>query len=189
MKVRSSVARRRGISELIGSLLTIAITIIAGASVFGYVNGQAGVSERQYGQSVGGTVQFLEERFTVVQLNYTSSSVSSVTIWLYNMGQINLSPVQVLLYNNGRSLYLLYNATKVITYKPSGCATITPPGSYENPLLWNSKTGSGLAVSIQTVQKVTLTLPSCAGTFASGATYTVSILGVNGNVVVYSQTR
>ncbi len=167
-------------------MLTIAVTVVAGAAVFSYVNGQAGVSERQYGQSIGGTVQFLEERFTVVQLNYTSSSV---TIWLYNMGQINLSPVQVLLYNNGRSNYLLFNATKIISYKPTSCTTAAST-TYENPLLWNSKTASGLSVPIQIVQKVTLSLPSCSGaSFVSGSAYTVSILGVNGNVVVYSQTR
>jgi len=177
---------RSGISEVVGSLLAIAITIIAGAAVFGYVNTQAGVSERQYGASVGGTVQFLEERYTVVQLNYTTSSV---TIWLYNMGQINLSPVQVFVYNNGRSTYLLYNATKIISYKPSSCTTAAST-TYENPLLWNSKTSTGLSISIQTVQKLTLTLPSCSGaSFVSGTTYTVSVLAVNGNAVVYSQTR
>jgi flagellin-like protein len=187
LKLGQCSRSRKGISEVVGSLLAIAITVIAGAAVFGYVNSQAGVSERLYGSSVGGTVQFLEERYTVVQVNYTNSAV---TIWLYNMGQINLSPVQVLLYNNGRSLYVLYNATKVISYQPTGCATVTPPGNKEVPLMWNAKTGTGLSVPIQTVQRLTLTLP-CTATesFSTGTTYTVSVLGVNGNVVVYSQTR
>jgi len=186
LKPRRSARERPGISEVVGSLLAIAITVIAGAAVFGYVNTQAGVSERKYGNSVGATVQFLEERFVVVQLNYTSSSV---TLWLYNMGQINLSPVQVLVYNNGRSTYLLYNATKIISYKPTSCTTAAST-TYENPLMWNPKTGTGLSGPIQTVQKLTLTLPSCSGaSFASGTTYTASVLGVNGNVVVYSQTR
>jgi hypothetical protein len=170
----------------VGSLLAIAITVIAGAAVFSYVNAQAGVSERQYGASVGATVQFLEERFSVVQVNYTSSSI---TIWLFNMGQINLSPVQILLYNNGRSAYLLYNATKIISYKPSSCTTAAST-TYENPLMWNPKTSTGLAVAIQSVAKLTLTLPSCSGaSFSSGTTYTISVVAVNGNVVVYSQTR
>lgn len=178
--------RRVGVSELVATLLTIAITIIAGAAVFGYANSQANVTERQYGTAVGNSVQSLEERFTVVQMNYTSSKV---TIWLYNMGSINFSPVQVLLYNNGRSLYLLYNATKVISYQPTGCATVSPPGSDESPLVWNAKTSSGLAVSMQSVQKLTLALPCASESFASGSTYTINILGLYGNYVTYSQTR
>jgi len=186
LKRRHYARKRSGVSEVVGSLLAIAITIIAGAAVFGYVNTQAGVTERQYGASVGGTVQFLEERFAVVQLNYTASSV---TLWLYNVGQINLSPVQVFIYNNGRSTYLLYNATRIISYKPNSCTT-SASTTYENPLLWNPKTGTGISASVQTVQKLTLTLPGCSGaSFSSGTTYTVSILGVNGNVLLYSQTR
>jgi hypothetical protein len=185
MRINPRPRRRIALSEVVGALLSLAITVIAGAAVFGYVNTQAGVTERQYGASVGGTVQFLEERFTVVQLNYTSSKV---TIWLYNMGQINLSPVQILVYNNGRSTYLMYNATTVVSYGPKPCTA--PASGNENPVLWNPRTSTGLAVPIQTVQKVTLTLPSCSGaSFVSGTTYTVSILGVNGNVVVYYQTR
>lgn len=171
---------------MVATLLTIAITIIAGAAVFGYANSQANVTEKQYGTAVGTSVQALEERFTVVQMNFTATKV---TIWLYNMGSINLSPVQVLLYNNGRSLYLLYNATKVISYEPTGCATVSPPGSDESPLLWNAKTSSGLAISTQSVQKVTLTLPCASETFASGSAYTINILGLYGNSVTYSQSR
>jgi flagellin-like protein len=179
-------SRRRGVSEIVATVVTIAITIIAGAAVFGYVNGAAGVNESKLANSVGGNVQYLEERFSVVQLNYSSSTV---TVWLYNMGQVNLSPVQVLVYNNGRSNYLLYNATKIISYKPSSCTTAAST-TYENPLMWNPKTGSGLSSAVQTVTKLTLALPVCSGaSFSSGSTYTVSVLAVNGNLVVYSQTR
>lgn len=184
MRLRSR--RRLGVSEIVATLLTIAITIIAGAAVFSYANSQANVTERQYGTAVGTSVQALEERFTVVQMNFTSTKV---TIWLYNIGSINLAPVQILLYNNGRSLYLMYNATKVISYQPTGCATASPPGSNESPLMWNSKTGSGLAVSTQLVQKLTLALPCVSESFTTGSTYTVNILGLYGNSVVYSQTR
>jgi flagellin-like protein len=184
LKLRSAVRRRPGISEIVGSLLAIAITIIAGAAVFGYVNTQSGITERQYGASVGGTVQFLEERFVVVQLNFTSSRV---TVWLYNMGQIKLSPIQVLFYNTGRSYYILYNATKVVSYQPVAC-TQTAPGTYESPILWNPKTSAGLNAPVQTVQKLTLTLPCSGEALSQGTTYTVSVLGLYGNSVVYSQT-
>lgn len=179
-------ARRAGVSELVGSLLAIAITIIAGAAVFGFVNGQAGVSESQYGQAVGGTVNYLQERFVVIDLNFTTSKV---TIWLYNNGQVNLSPVQIFVYNATRSMYLLYNATKIVSYEPGSCTT-TASTSYENPLIWNPKTKTGLSLAIQGIQPITLTLPSCSGaSFKSGHTYVVDLVGLYGNSVVYYQTR
>jgi hypothetical protein len=168
-------------------MLTIAITLIAGAAVFGYVNSQAKVTESQYGASVGSTVNFLQERFIVMDMNFSSSKV---TIWIYNNGQVALSPIQILLYSVGRSTYLLYNATKVVSYKPTSCSTAATTSNESPRLLWNAKTVTGLNVTIQGIQRVTLALPSCSGaSFASGTTYTVNILGLYGNSVVYYQAR
>ncbi|MDG6969467.1 MAG: hypothetical protein JRN05_03745 [Nitrososphaerota archaeon] len=185
MKVKLT-SRRRGVSELVGSLLAIAITIIAGAAVFGYVNTQAGVSERQLGSGVGSTVNYLQERFVVVDMYFVSSS--QVTVYLYNNGNIALSPVEILLYNSGRTLYLTYTASTVAYTTPS-CGSVTATTSYENPLLWSSSTSSGLAISKQAFQAITLALPTCSGaSFSSGTTYVVDVVGLYGNSVTYYQT-
>lgn len=186
MKVRQA-ARRQGISELVGSILAIAITLIAGAAVFGYVNTQAGVTEKQLGTGVGGTVNYLQERFAVVDLYFVSSS--QVTVYVYNNGNIALSPVEIILYNTGRTLYLTYTASTV-AYTAPGCGSFTATTSNESPLLWNSKTSSGLQISIQAFQAITLTLPTCSGaSFVSGTTYVVNVVGLYGNSLTYYQTK
>ena len=185
MKVKLT-ARRRGVSELVGSLLAIAITIIAGAAVFGYVNTQAGVTERQLGSGVGATVNYLQERFVVVDMYFASAS--QVTVYVYNNGNIALFPIEIILYNSGRTLYLTYTASTVAYTAPS-CGSFTASTSYENPLLWSTATSSGIQVSIQSFQAITLTLPTCSGaSFVSGTTYVVNVVGLYGNNVIYYQT-
>lgn len=186
MRIRRAT-KRQGISELVGSILAIAITLIAGAAVFGYVNTQANVTEKQLGTGVGGTVNYLQERFAVVDLYFVSSS--QVTVYFYNNGNIALSPVEMILYNSGRTLYLTYSASTV-AYTTPGCGSFTATTSNENPLLWSSTTSSGLQVSIQAFQAVTLTLPTCSGaSFVSGTTYAVNLIGLYGNSITYYQTK
>ena len=168
-----------------GSLLAIAITITAGVAVFSYVNNQARVTEGQYGASVGTTVDYLQERFVIVDMNFTSTQL---TVWFYNNGRVALSPIQVILYSSQRTRYVTYNATAIVSSGDTKC-TVTPPGSDESPLLWNPKTSSGLQIPIQSIQKLTLVLPCSGQTFVSGTTYAVNVLGLYGNTVVYYQTR
>jgi len=187
LRARSTSRRRPGISELVGSLLAIAITITAGAAVFGYINTQAGVSERQYGGAVGGTVNYLQEQFAVVDMSFTSST--QVVLYLYDYGQVVFDPVQVLVYNTAQSTYLSYGASNVVSTAPSSCS-VPASTSNENPLIWNPKSSSGLSVGIQSISTVTLTLPACSGaSFASGTTYFVKVTGLYGNSVVYYQVK
>lgn len=186
MKTRC-VNRRSGISELVGSLLAIAITIVAGAAVFGYVNSQAGVTEQQLGSGVGVTVNYLQERFVVVDANFVSSS--QVTLYVYNNGKVGLFPVEILVSNSEGTLSLTYTASTV-TYTSPNCGSVTATTSNENPLIWNAATGSGNEVPIQSFQSITITLPTCTGaSFASGTTYTFDVVGLYGNVVEYYQVK
>jgi flagellin-like protein len=176
---------RKGISEIIGTLLAIAITVTAGAAVFGFVNSQAGVSENQYGSSVGSSVSYLQERFTVANVNFTNTAI---TVWLYNDGQIVLSPVEVVLYNTGRSLSVIYNSTTVESTGQVKC-TVGAASGDENPGLWNTASVTGLQVPVGSIQTLRLDLPCTGQVFSPGTTYTVSILGLYGNIVTYSQAR
>lgn len=159
-------------------MLTIAITIIAGAAVFGYVDSQAGVSERQYGQSVGQTVAFLSEKFTVPFMSFTSTSA---TVWLYNSGTVNFQPVQVLFYNSTKSILLKYTASGVTDLNHAGC---TAPASNENPQL------SAINLQQNGLLQLTLTMPSFGAGCVSyqlknNVAYYVNVLGYYGNTVTH----
>ena len=56
--------------------MTIAVTLVAGTTVFGYVRSQANLSELALSQNVGGTLNFLQERFVVPLVSYTSNTVT-----------------------------------------------------------------------------------------------------------------
>ncbi len=193
--MRRNHSRRRGISELVASLLTVAITIIAGVAVFGWVNSQAGVSEGLYGQSVGNTVNFLNERFVVVNLNFTSDNM---TVWVYNNGGVALRVVQVMVYNSSKSFDFMFNATNVVNENGGCSVSVSQYGWLEKPVLYNgaaqsSPQSGSVDIAPGTVGEITLSLPvgldSC-GTpaFVSGVTYYVNVLGLYGNDVVYLQS-
>jgi flagellin-like protein len=94
--------KRRGLAEIVGTLIMVAITLVAGAGVFGWINGQAGSSENAYGQSVANNVNFLKERFVPVSQTFTGAGAGNscsggtspnfqctgVNFWIYNNGQV-----------------------------------------------------------------------------------------------------
>ena len=187
--------RRAGISELVASVVTIAITIIAGASVFGYVNGQAGASERQYGISAGQTNNYLSEKFVVTLMTFASGPPPTVTAWMYNSGSINFQPVQVEFYNvtssctkSCTSLDLQYTASGVADVNHPGC---TAPNTNENPLF------SSVNLSPNALLQLVLTIPNnfvgtgCVNNYllSVGGVYYVTVLGYYGNVVSYFQVK
>jgi flagellin-like protein len=97
--------KRAGLSEITGTLIMIAVTLIAGAAVFGWVNGQAGNSETAYGTSVANNVNFLNEKFVEVAQTFTGTGVGGVcsggtspnfrctgaNFWMYNNGRVSLT--------------------------------------------------------------------------------------------------
>ncbi len=177
--------KRKGISELMGTMLLIAMTLTAGFAMFGYVHTQATTSELSYAQSVGGTLSFLQERFVIAVVSYTSNSV---TIYAYTNGQITSQFAQVEVYGPTRStMDLVYDSNFVTINNPPSCKGQTPASPLnETPMLGTSP--SSFSVKVNSVSSIVLTLPSCPGlSFQSGSTYFVKILGQYGNTATYYQ--
>jgi len=88
------------ISEVFGSLIMIAVTLIAGIAAFGFINGQAGNSARAVGNNAATNVNFLNEREVVVYATVVGSTPSaSANVWVYNSGVITpLTISQVLIF-------------------------------------------------------------------------------------------
>lgn len=98
--------RRAAISEILGSLIMIAITLVAGAAVFGFVNGQAGSSSAAVGNSAANNINFLNEREVIVYASVVSLTPSaSANVWVYNSGLINpLTIAEVLVFQGSTQL-------------------------------------------------------------------------------------
>ncbi|MDG6909850.1 MAG: hypothetical protein JRN11_07935 [Nitrososphaerota archaeon] len=195
--MRVFTRRRRAISELVASVLLIAITLITGFAVWGYVDGQAGTTEQAYGQSVGATANYLQEKFVVVSMDLSAGSAA--TVWLYNNGNVGLRLVQVRLYDSAKKIDLLYNYTvsgstktdyvyDLLSTSSGECKTAA--STYETPLLSTVDAGPG------TTQSLKLTIPpeptaggcpSFGQTFSSDVVYSVVVLAAYGNTVTFSQ--
>ncbi len=184
--------RRRGISEVTGTVLTIAITLIAGFAVFGYINAQAAVNEDQYGQAVAGSVNSLRESFVLVDMSFSYSGcpgggTSCVNLWIYNNGGVTLQLRQISLYDSTKSqTYVTYADSP----SGSGCGTAASPStgsaSYaQNGLPFSFGQSGNVIGSGSSPVELTLSLPagcSLAGQ-GSNTTYYVTVLGLYGNVV------
>jgi hypothetical protein len=161
--------------------MAIAITVVAGASVFGFVNNQARVSEINYANSVGTTDNFLNENFKVIDMYYSTSNAGgggctsgyycTTGFWLYSTGTLNLQAFSVRLYDCtagstcGSNINILYNYTvsagtktdRVYDVRASAAnyfSTCRATGStYENPTL------STVNAKTQNAQLVLLTVP------------------------------
>ena len=83
----------------------VAVTLVAGAAVFSWINGQAGTSESAYGQSVASNINFLKEHFTVVTESFALTGAScsggppaqcnQMSFWVYNSGQVTFTLASV----------------------------------------------------------------------------------------------
>lgn len=182
---------------------------MAGFAVFGFVNGQAGVSELAYGTSVGATVNYLQERFVAVDMSFPTSGCgvanSCVTIWIFNTGGINLNLLQIRLYGGSPlSVNLLYNYSTIAGVKTDRIHDLLSTNSqhcgitassYESPTITSF---SAKTTNVQTIQ-LTIppsnaspsgqTCPSFGQIFTAGTTYTLAISGANGYSLTYSQLR
>jgi hypothetical protein len=174
-----------------GAVITVAITLIAGAALFGYVNAEASRSENNLGVANAANVNFLNEKFVVVDMAVPplgspgcTTSTCSANIWIYNNGHLTLSIEQIVLYDRTKSFHVTFDGS------PSGgnCAgngqaTYYPAGS-PAPFLFGGG-GTEIVNGTSPVQ-ITLTLSSPC-TFAPGTTYYANVLGVYGNVMVYPE--
>jgi len=200
------VRRRRALSELVGTLLMVGITLVAGFAIFGFVNGQAGVSENQYGESVANNVNYLRENFVLVnvQFSYNGAACSlsggqhycnQVAVSIYNNGAVTLNIKQIVLDTlsttsvSGASVPALYlNATTAST---TAYSTNPPVGTAKY-----SCTGSGIPSTAITQSAVppkvfTVTLPTCVGLTSGimdGGAYQIQVVGAFGNVVAAQVT-
>jgi len=179
MKFRGN-KKRLAIAEIMGTLIMVAITLIAGAAVFGWINGQAGSSEKAYGESVASNVNFLRERFSVVATQVFGCSgaasgdpCTSLSLTLYNRGEVWLNVSSITITTLNSSLSLTFGAS-------------ISTGSCPIPaIIPNQKVAGNLVpVSALSPSPYQVTIPACWGNdMLVGQSYVVTIQGLYGNVV------
>ncbi|MDG6988555.1 MAG: type IV pilin N-terminal domain-containing protein [Nitrososphaerota archaeon] len=202
--MRLSKRRRRALSEVVGTVLVVSMTIIAAAAVWGYINGEAGVASQAYGQSVGNSVQYLEEKFTVVDVSWPATcptgTSACATVWIYNTGNIQLSLLQIRFYDSARKIDLFYNYSSsgtnyvddVIT--GAGQCALVATSSYANPPLHGTGAFADPMTQTATIElgipssaPLGQSCPSYGQTISTTDTYFFTIAGIYGNSYTYSE--
>ena len=193
--------KRRAVSEIIGTLLMVAVTLIAGAAVFGFVNGQAAASENQYGASVAKNVNYFNEHFVVVSVQFSNSFPTNPSPCAKSGGQTYCNQVSISIYNNGAvDLTISQITLKNMTSKSSSGATV-PKMSITSDTTSTRATGyactstgiSSTSVKQNVVPPVvfTFTLPACisaASGILVGGSYQIQVLGSYGNTATAQVT-
>jgi len=200
--------RRRAVSELIGTLLMVGITLVAGAAVFAFVEGLAGNSESQYGNAVAANINSVNERFTVINVQFASGchsaggSCSSATVTVYNTGDLALTVGSITVTGatsslSGVALDAVATQTGTTDYPNSlGCSTgqfsytyATTTGTTTTVVTNTGTTAQPIPQGIVPPAIFTVRLPTgpCPQ-FLAGYSYQFAVLGLYGNSVSYQAT-
>jgi flagellin-like protein len=134
--------KRRAVSEVLATLMMIAITLVAGAAVIGWVNGQAGNSEQAYGNSAANNINNLNERFTPESQVFSNTAglacngpsgsggagvgCTSASFYLYNDGSVTFTLYSIRIVSTSSS-----NPLNIILY--TACAIGSPGNTCTNP--------------------------------------------------------
>ena len=186
----------------------VAVTLVAGVAVFGWVNGQAATSENALGQNEAKQANYEQESFVIVSVQFSDSNPSGCQV---TSGQTYCNQVSVAIYNNGgigltiQSIVFSNSTDKsasgVTVPLLSVSLTLPTPTSttYTMSYTCGFVTGSSSSPSpTQPVKKqsvpptiYTFTLPSAcpvSSGILDGASYTVQVLGLYGNLVTTQVT-
>lgn len=169
MKLKQFLRKRRSksaISEVIGAMLLIAVTIVIGFATWIWAGGAASSTEGNYGNAVAANVHYLDEQFSIVNANFSSTSM---TVWFYNYGNTTVYIMQVWATNASSA------ATGTWPYTTSTLSSTLNSNC-------NSKC---LEVPVHSVASVTI---NTGNTISSTVTYEIKATGYYGNTYTYEQS-
>jgi len=135
-----AVGCRRGISNIIGELLVLAIVVGLMTGVIVFYNAMVGPIQQDYKSTAQQAEDSLKERFLIEDVQFFNNA--SVKITIFNFGDISINIATV--YINGTMLSP-YPQSKLVGLNQSGWIVVnygsTPGGTYEVKVV----TGRGTA--------------------------------------------
>lgn len=117
-KIRTKLAgkrRRLGVSEVMGSVLLMGVTLAVGFAVWAWASNAAIASEKSFGNSVNSNSNCLQMSYTGVDVNFSSTSSSLLTVWFYNNGQSEIT-LRTIIISNSTWIYTYTPASSTIFY-------------------------------------------------------------------------
>jgi hypothetical protein len=93
------------VSEVMGSVLLMGVTLAVGFAVWAWASNAAIASEKSFGNAVGTNAGCLNLGIVIVNANFSSTNANLVTLWFYNNGHgaVNITNVQI---SNSTTVYV-----------------------------------------------------------------------------------
>ena len=162
MKRKFQRRSRIAMTEVVGAVLMIAVTLVVGFAAWAWASSAAVNSENSYGNAIGSNINSLNEQFSVVNANFSSPLSTKLTVWFYNNGDVTVYIKQI----------WISNATWTNT-TTSLSSTNTPNCGY------------CLKLPVGNIACITLNVNT---PFEAGVAYQMKALGMYGNTYSYLQT-
>lgn len=87
--------RRRGISEIVGTLLMLAIVVTLGALIYTFASGGMNSLSENYAVAMTGNSHAASEGFTIEQVTFTFSGTPGADVYVRNVGGVQTTLVSV----------------------------------------------------------------------------------------------
>ena len=212
-RLKVYVRGRVGISEITGTLLMIAITLVAGAAVFAWVNSQAAVSENSLGASAADNANYFKESFVLVGVQFYDSlnggsgspcagtptaQCNQVYIDVYNNGAVGLT-IQEISFTTVTSTAPYISVTLTLNSLSSGkyniaysCASAGVSTATTTSTTTSQTVTQAISTDSVPPSVFSFTLPSSCtngGYYINdGASYQIQVVGLYGNTVTQQVT-
>jgi len=176
-------------------MLAIAMTLVAGAAAWGFVNSHAGVSEGALNSDAVATNDMLSEHFGVVDMYF--GTTTTATFMVYNTGSLTFEIASVRLYDSADLVNVLYSSTGSGASKADYVYDLrstlttqckTAASTYESPSV--TKTTDKVTdeeLYTLTIPPTTTNCPSFGQTFVVGTSYTLVVTGLYGTVQTFTE--
>lgn len=96
---------RLAVSEVMGAIVMLAVTISVGFAAWAWTRSAALNSEKSFGQSIQNNIDCLNENFLITNVNFSSTSMNLVTVWYFNNGQGGVTIATITISNSSGVVY------------------------------------------------------------------------------------
>lgn len=151
--IKRKLQRRKarfGVSEVIGSVLLMGITLAVGFAVWAWASSAAIASEKSFGNSVNSNATCLTMTYTGVNANFSTASSSLVTVWFYNNGQGDINIRSVIISNTSWTYSYTLSPTSLLLVQNVNSITVNIGTSFTKDSLYTFKsTGSNTTTIVE----------------------------------------
>jgi hypothetical protein len=131
---------RVAVSEVMGAVLMMGVTLAVGFAAWAWASNAAVASEKSFGNSVNSNINCLSMSYEGVDVNFSSTSSSVLTVWYYNNGQSEIALRDLIISNSSWAYTYTPSPTPILYIQNVGLVTITLPTSLSKSVLYTIKT-------------------------------------------------